>query len=103
MISGFESRRFEPGGVGDRVRGGLESCDAAGPRAATSIIRLLLYAAASLPLPPELIRRGLCCHGGRAGEARSTVFESWECFQSSGHRECCWSVGSNSKNTVVVE
>ena len=58
MISGFESRRFEPGGVGDRVRGGLESCDAAGPRAATSIIRLLLYAA-SLLLPPELIRRGL--------------------------------------------
>ena len=46
--------------MGDRVRGGLESCDAAGPRAATSIIRLLLYAAAaSLPLPPELIRRGL--------------------------------------------
>ena len=47
--------------MGDRVRGGLESCDAAGPRAATSIIRLLLYAAAaaSLPLPPELIQRGL--------------------------------------------
>ena len=52
--------------MGDRVRGGLESCDAAGPRAATSIIRLLLRAAAAFsrrtPLaaalstgPPELI------------------------------------------------
>ena len=56
LISELEPRRFEPGGVGDRVRGGLESCDAAGPRAATSIIRLLLYAAASLPLPPDTVR-----------------------------------------------
>ena len=53
LIFGFESRRFEPGGVGDRVRGGLESCDAAGPRAATSIIRLLLYAAAACRRQPS--------------------------------------------------